>query len=931
MRIGIIMGGASREREISFAGGRTVYDSLDMELFTAIPIFVCPRRKFVHLDWEYLYKGTIRDFFPPGEYINDPDFAFNSDNLSLSEDEYIEMLSLIGTPIRLEDLNRYIDFAFLTLHGSFGEDGIIQGVLEWLGIPYTGTGILGSAIGIDKGMTNLFMRNIMPDFAIQTSVVPWNHNCSTPKEKLKEIFDKGFSFPFVLKNPIQGSSIGVKLINNEQDFEEGIMSCGFIKELLISDWNLKTNDQKIDYLNSLTDNRTGLGIPLFCENGDNKMLINTSQDLMIFLNESKDTETLRLIAIDAPVELIVEEFIEGIEFSVIVIETPEALSNQKFEGRKKNYFIALPPTEILKNKEIYDYHDKYLAGQAKKITPIRLEDSIIEKIGELATILAHYLRFEVYARIDGIVKIKENEVKIYFNDPNTTSGMLPSSFLFHQAAEIGFTPTNFLTYLIEHSLNKNIQRNSPICNGKNLDIFKNQINHNQEKNITDTKRIGVILGGYSTERHISVESGRNVYQKLAAQGKYKPVAIFLLKNEYLNNEQKQALKIDDVDEFSFWEIPINILLKDNSDDIAEKIIYGLNNDIKIPPYIQKAIDSFSEYKTSYILNKNFSPGYIPVNQLSEVIDFAFIGLHGRPGEDGTIQKIFEEQNIPYSGSDPNTSSLTMNKVNCNEYLKTFGIEVPLHFNVTFNDKEDNFTDILTRIEKELNYPIIAKPKDEGCSSAVKILRNRNEFMAYTNLSFRDIKTFDENAMHILGVLPYEEFPIMNEFMVEEYLNTTKDFRLIEMTVGFVRYIDESGSDNIQVFTPSLAVSKGAILSLEEKFLAGEGQNITPAVVYNDKVRDHEIIQFIKEEIKKVIIALNLQGYARIDFFLKLEINERKEESPKVIILEVNSLPGMTPATCIFHQAAIEGLKPIDFINQIIDSGFQKLYLKSTGN
>ncbi|MEY4926715.1 MAG: hypothetical protein RI894_1151, partial [Bacteroidota bacterium] len=65
LKIGILFGGTSREREISFAGGRTVYDNLDKTLFTPVPIFLDSLGNFILLDWQYIYKGTIRDFYPP--------------------------------------------------------------------------------------------------------------------------------------------------------------------------------------------------------------------------------------------------------------------------------------------------------------------------------------------------------------------------------------------------------------------------------------------------------------------------------------------------------------------------------------------------------------------------------------------------------------------------------------------------------------------------------------------------------------------------------------------------------------------------------------------------------------------------------------------------------------------------------------------------
>ena len=65
MKIGIFFGGTSREREISFAGGRTVFDNLDKTLFQPVPIFVDSLGQFILLDWQFIYKGTIRDFYPP--------------------------------------------------------------------------------------------------------------------------------------------------------------------------------------------------------------------------------------------------------------------------------------------------------------------------------------------------------------------------------------------------------------------------------------------------------------------------------------------------------------------------------------------------------------------------------------------------------------------------------------------------------------------------------------------------------------------------------------------------------------------------------------------------------------------------------------------------------------------------------------------------
>src|SRR5882672_11633402 len=153
IKIGIFFGGISREREISFAGGRTVYDNLNKSLFDAVPIFVDSFGNFVLLDWQFIYKGSIRDFYPPVEFLpaSQGGFQLYAENLGdLSFDQQEKLISRIGKKIDPSQLKILFDVAFLCLHGAYGEDGRIQGLLEYLEIPYTGSGILPSAIGMNK-------------------------------------------------------------------------------------------------------------------------------------------------------------------------------------------------------------------------------------------------------------------------------------------------------------------------------------------------------------------------------------------------------------------------------------------------------------------------------------------------------------------------------------------------------------------------------------------------------------------------------------------------------------------------------------------------------------------------------------------------------------------------------------------------------------
>jgi UDP-N-acetylmuramate--alanine ligase len=131
--------------------------------------------------------------------------------------------------------------------------------------------------------------------------------------------------------------------------------------------------------------------------------------------------------------------------------------------------------------------------------------------------------------------------------------------------------------------------------------------------------------------------------------------------------------------------------------------------------------------------------------------------------------------------------------------------------------------------------------------------------------------------------------------------------------------DEKGNVVYELFDASETLSEGDVLSLEEKFLAGQGQNITPARYSKSYPESQVISEVVKKEFEKASRLLNIQGYARIDAFVRIYGQEKVE----VIFIEVNSLPGMTPATCIFHQAARNNYKPYEFIDKILDFGFKR--------
>lgn len=878
IKIGILFGGNSKEREISFAGGRTVYDNLNKSLFEAVPIFVDSFNQFVLLDWEYIYKGSIRDFYPiPAEVPQSPgEYQIYAESLPNSQSH--EMSGRLGRKLEFGELPSLIDVAFLCLHGPNGEDGRVQGLLEFLGIPYTGSGILPSAIGINKIVQKQLMLkagfNSPRFFTLLREEWLSKRNTSFIIQQI----EAHSGFPVVVKSPTQGSSIGVSVVQtaDEEALANAIDRSFFVRKLDAAQWNAFSATEQNNWIRQTCDIREGIGIPLKL-NGE---LIIHPDVLESSIRQTfvSGKQTVILESLDAESEIMLEGFIEGKEFSSIVIED--------LNGKP----ICLPPTEIRKGREVFDYRSKYLPGLSRKITPIELPDADLQRIRKTCENLFSELGFGVYARIDGFISPKG---EIFLNDPNTTSGMMPSSFFFHQAAEIGFNPSQFITYIIYTSLRRRSIEFK--FNGHSESILARLDSRIQQlsEQIRHSKRIAVVFGGYSSERHISVESGRNVYEKLSSSDVFEPVPVFLTGSD---------------DNHELYTLPINLMLKDNADDIKEKIQH-----FSIHPVIQQIITECGELTKKFgDVNNLKAPARITYQELSERVSEVFIALHGRPGEDGALQRELHKVNLPYNGSDADASSITIDKFRTNEILKANGMLVAEHFLVQEEEWNKQSDSVLKKAES-IGYPLIAKPVDDGCSSAVKKLHNADDFSAFAKLIFRHEDMLDANAAGRLKIKPKEEFPMKRQFLVESLISANGAPTFLEITGGMLTHREADGSVRYEVFEASEALSEGEVLSLEEKFLAGQGQNITPARYARDPQVRQRISDKVKAELEKAARALNVQGYCRIDAFVRVYETDRTE----VIFIEVNSLPGMTPATCIFHQTAINGYKPYDFIEKIM--------------
>lgn len=538
MKIGILFGGPAREREISYSGGKTAMENIDKSLFEPIPVFVDCCGNFIILNEENIYQTSIREFYPPKEYQPKGYSVYVESLGKLSDNEWNTLIGKVGKKITPDQFHQYFDFAFIAMHGPGAEDGSIQGLLEWYSIPYSGPGILGSGVGIDKIAQNDMLKLAVGlDKKVTTlTKSDWD---SKPHSALFEQVKAKVGLPFVVKAPHQGSSIGVAFVKKDDlaDFEKAVGQCLFIKEISASDWNSIDVTEKQKFIQSIANLDEGIGFPLSIENEVFFDPIKLFEKLEL---ELASKEKVQLVSTNREDSVLFESFVYGQEFSCGVIQTPDCEA------------VALPPTEVVKVDElaVFDFNSKYKPGATRKKLPIdtSLENNIaVQKAVKLAF---EKLGFGVCTRIDGFLTA---DGTVVLHDPNTIPGMSPTSLIFKQMAEIGLNVTDAITYFIRQSIRERIRT------GKMTFKFNKLLNQldlaiaERKDKLKNRTKISIVFGGDSLDKlDENYAKARKEYGKIASSKDSLPIP-------YLQFEGKT------------YQLPTQLMFKDFAEDLLKLI------------------------------------------------------------------------------------------------------------------------------------------------------------------------------------------------------------------------------------------------------------------------------------------------------------------------------------------------------------------------
>lgn len=320
-----------------------------------------------------------------------------------------------------------------------------------------------------------------------------------------------------------------------------------------------------------------------------------------------------------------------------------------------------------------------------------------------------------------------------------------------------------------------------------------------------------------------------------------------------------------------------------SSDKYEVIPVFVHESMKLFKLSQRMLIQNSTREISALISDDIQLAW---SDLPKIADFVFIGLHGGKGENGAVQGALEMLKMPYNGSGVLASSLCMNKYQTNFLLKQKGFDVPHNYLLKadewFNKKQPEQEFFVEQLASSFSYPLIVKPSDDGCSVGVHKVANVGEVFT----AIDDVFSFGKQ-----------------EVLIEECV------RGMELTCGVY------GNDDPIALPPSYSVAKDTVLSIQEKFLPGDGQNITPAPI------DQQATTFVQQTLQDVYQVIGCKGYVRIDCFYQTAAQSPTGKQ-RLVILEINTLPALTPATCLFHQVAETGRKPMAFIDTIIELGFE---------
>jgi D-alanine-D-alanine ligase len=258
------------------------------------------------------------------------------------------------------------------------------------------------------------------------------------------------------------------------------------------------------------------------------------------------------------------------------------------------------------------------------------------------------------------------------------------------------------------------------------------------------------------------------------------------------------------------------------------------------------------------------------NGKAHLFDYAYITIHGTPGENGILQGYFDLVDIPYSTSGVLVEAMTFDKFVLNQYLRGYGVAVADSLLIRRGYEHLVSED---EIEQRIGMPCFVKPATDGSSFGVSKVKNKDQLAPALRKAMLE----------------------SDEVMVEQYLEGT------EITIGCYK------TDEKTVLLPiTEVVTQNEFFDYDAKY-NGQVQEITPARISEDLARR------VREITSHIYDILHCNGIIRIDYIIS--------KDGKIRMLEVNTTPGMTPTSFIPQQVKAAGMTMTEVLTDIVENQF----------
>lgn len=246
LNVGVFFGGKATEHEVSVITALQAIENIDQEKYKIVPIYISKQEDFYYSE-ELL---NIENYKELDKLLK------NSAKIILVKES--DKLSVYKYPIGfLSKSLATIDLAFLALHGNKGENGCIQGMMEMYNIPYVGSGVLASAIGMDKDIAKIIAKSIEVPVIDWVAFDKYEYYANT-EEVLTRILSK-LEFPMIIKPSNGGSSIGIEIAKNCTALKAGIDQVfSYDSKVIVENKITKIREVNCSVIGDISNTRTSV-------------------------------------------------------------------------------------------------------------------------------------------------------------------------------------------------------------------------------------------------------------------------------------------------------------------------------------------------------------------------------------------------------------------------------------------------------------------------------------------------------------------------------------------------------------------------------------------------------------------------------------------------------------------------------------------------